>query len=150
MFQVWASNQVMEIVGTNLFQSRYKGTSLKCSSCTLHDESCAHVLTCPELGRVDTLMRTVDMMDRWLLKTGTDYGLSKCMCKYAKRRGSNTMEEIARRIYPRLHRFAVSQDKIRWRRFMEVMVSKEIMDIQRSFLILSSVRTSFQNWISGL
>ena len=45
---------------------------------------------------------------------------------------------------------AKSQDKIGWRRFMEGMVSKEIISLQSEFAALQGIRLSLGRWSSGL
>ena len=49
-----------------------------------------------------------------------------------------------------LYPLAQSQDLIGWRRFMEGMISKEIMGIQKSYLALSSYHLSIERWTTGL
>ena len=64
MFQIWACKQVMGVAGTNLFQSKYRPNhDPMCPSCTRSVESCSHVLHCPEEGRVDTLLGTIDFLN---------------------------------------------------------------------------------------
>ena len=53
MFQIRASKQVMNIAGVNKNLAKYKSRqSKKCPSCDRAIETCAHVLTCTEEGRV--------------------------------------------------------------------------------------------------
>ena len=72
LFQLRARKQVMSIAGTNLIQSRYKPhhnpTCLSFDQCV---ETCAHVLSCNEAGRVDALYQSINLLDKWLNKVGT-------------------------------------------------------------------------------
>ena len=49
-----------------------------------------------------------------------------------------------------LHPLTQSQDLFGWRRFMEGMISKEIMGIKKSYLALSSYHLSIKCWTTGL
>jgi hypothetical protein len=55
LFQVWACKQVMNIAATNKNLSRRHrdGRCDKCPCCMIHVETAAHVLLCPEVGRVE-------------------------------------------------------------------------------------------------
>ena len=95
MFQIWACKQVMGVAGKNLYQSKYRlNHDPKCPSCTRCVESCAHVLECQEEGRVETLLGTIDFLDIWMKKVGTDEGLRNCLVRYAKRKGAIKMKDI--------------------------------------------------------
>ena len=50
----------------------------------------------------------------------------------------------------RFHLFAKSQDIIGWGRFMEGMVSKQLVDIQKCYLACSNSRRSIDKWMNGL
>ena len=60
------------------------------------------------------------------------------------------MTEIVRRSNPSFYRFSASQDKLRWRRFMEGVVSKEMAAIQGSILSLHGSPLTLKAWKSGL
>jgi len=151
MFQVWACKQVMDIAGTfHNLKLRKSREDDKCPSCELCPETCAHVLECTDAGRVDALYKTVDLMDDWMKKAGTDDGLATALVRYAKGRGGITMEEICSTMHDKYQRIAQSQDRIGWRRFMEGMVSKEIVSIQWEYLVLSGSSMTVDRWMSGL
>jgi hypothetical protein len=42
------------------------------------------------------------------------------------------------------------QDVIRWRRFLEGMISKEIVDLQQQFYAVNSYQMSLDKWSTGL
>ena len=141
----------MGVAGTNLYQSKYwPNQDLKCPSFTRCVESCAHVLEFQEEGRVETLLGTIDFLDICMKKIGTDEGLQNCLVRYAKGRGKITMKDIVGNISHRLYSLAQSQDLIGWRRFMEGMISKEIMGIQKSYLALGSYHLSIERWTIDL
>ena len=88
IFQLWACKQVMNISGTNLIQSRYKPHhDPTCPSCDQFVETCAHVLSCNEVGRFDALYQYIDLLEKWLNKVGMHTKLRKYILQYAKGRG---------------------------------------------------------------
>jgi len=134
MFATWACKQVNNVAATNVNQAQYKlDHSRKCPSCGIADETCAHVLFCQEVGRVDAMMATIKLLDDWLLQVGSDSGLRRSILDYARGRGGRSMAEITRRCGNRFSAFAKSQDTIGWRRFMEGMISKELIKIQTTY-----------------
>ena len=151
LFQVWACKQVMGIAGTFHFQSQYNDEiDPKCRSCGQCDETAAHILHCNEMGRVDTLLKTINNMKEWLEEVDTDPGLAFCLVDYARRRGGMVMEDVCRNMPRRYHRMAISQDMISWRRFMEGMISKEVITIQQQYLATIGSRLSIDKWAKGL
>ena len=88
-----------------------------------------HVLACPEVGRVDALQKSITLVLKWLEYVGTDATLGQLFVQFARGRGGLTMVELAEGLDEPYLRFARSQDCIGWRRFMEGMVSKEILAI---------------------
>ena len=134
MFAIWACKQVNNIAGTNTNIGWYKKEhDQKCPSCGQVDESCAHVLTCMEAGRVDALNTLIDLLSKWMKKIGTDVELWRTIIGFAKERGSRKMINGTGMKGPRFVKFAVSQDVIGWRRFMEGMVPKDIVEIQEEY-----------------
>lgn len=131
LFQLWACKQVMEVAGTNLQQSHYtEGHDPHYPSCAHALETCSHVLHCEEAGCVDALAGAISRLDTWLHREHTDPTLRRCLVDYARGRGSLTMEEITRCHGDAYRRLGRSQDKIGWRRFMEGMISREVVALQ--------------------
>ena len=120
MFQVWACKQVMDIAPTFYNLSKYTDQDKKCPSCNCKVETCAHILECEEEGRVEAMNLTIDMLELWMIQEQTDPGLQDCIIQYARGRGGTTMDEICKDKHKKYHHFAVSQDKIGWRRFWRV------------------------------
>ena len=89
------------------------------------------MLECQEEGIVETLLGTIECLESWMKKIGTDKGLCNFIVRYAKGRGEITMKDIVGNITHRLYPLAQSQDLIGWRPFMEGMNSKEITVIQK-------------------
>ena len=98
MFQVFAYKQITNIAGVYVNQAKYmKDQDLMCPSCGQESETCQHVLCCEEEGRVKALNCTIDLLDSWLQKVGTNKTLGQCLVTYAKRRGGSSMEHIVLR-----------------------------------------------------
>jgi len=112
-------------------------------------ETCGHILECDEAGRVEVLQRSIDFLDKWLIEKGTEHNLRKFLVRYARGRGGRTMQEIVgfRQEY---HRLAVSVDCIGWRRFMEGMLSRELVELQKYALAESDSRLTVDMWAKEL
>ncbi len=65
-----------------------------CPSCTQVSKTCSHILYCNHVGRVDALLKSIHLLDRWLKEVDTDYELRDCIIEYAKGRGSVAMSDI--------------------------------------------------------
>ena len=123
----------MELAGTNDFFARIDNNgkrSKKCPCCEISEETTEHIVFCKEAGKVEFLMKYAEVLESWLEDVDTDSGLIYCIMEYIERRGTKTLAEICRELGPRYIRLRVSQDKIGWRRFMEGIISKEIIAIQ--------------------
>lgn len=151
MFQLWAGKQVLGVAGTNEMQAHYTPHhSDKCPSCGVAVETCGHVLLCDEAGRVDLLHKSIDLVDAWLRDVGTDGALRKVLIEYAHGRGGKTMNEIVGWKRGMWLQLARSMDTIGWRRFMEGMVSKEVVKIQSKAEDGGRCKLSVDNWCKGL
>jgi hypothetical protein len=150
MFQLFASKQTLGIAGCNVNQAYYTpGHDPLCPSCRVVPETCGHILECDEAGRVEVLQRSIDFLDKWLKEKGTEHNLRKFLVRYARGRGGRTMQEIVgfRQEY---HRLAVSVDCIGWRRFMEGMLSRELVELQKYALAESDSRLTVDMWAKEL
>jgi len=151
LFQIWACKQVTGIAGTFHCQAKYNDSvDPMCRSCGVCAETAEHILFCPEIGRVDTLMKAIHNAGEWLEKVGTDSDLIYCLIRFAQGRGARSMDESYNPLPAPFSKLALSQDKIGWRRFMEGMISKECVKIQQLHLTVSGSRLSIDNWSQGL
>jgi len=82
-------------------------------------------------------------------ENGTNSVLRKFLVEYAHGRGGKTMQEIVgfRREYRRL---AVSVDCIGWRRLMEGMISKELVELQKFALVETPSKLTVEKWSKEL
>ena len=99
LFSLWAGKQMMNIAATNdnlAKRDRTKKHCKLCPSCESSVETCLHVLTCPEEGRVELLMETIKNVELWLRSAETDPILVSCICEYARGRGGRSMLEVCR------------------------------------------------------
>jgi hypothetical protein len=151
MFQVWACKQVMGVAGTNEMQARYTpGHDKRCPSCSDRIETCGHVLQCEEEGRVDVLHRSIGLLAQWMEDNDTDKTLQDILISYAHGRGGTPVQELVVERTASYVRLARSMDCIGWRRFMEGMISVEIVSIQARALERSESRVSIRRWAEGL
>ena len=123
---------------------------IECPSCGKEVETCHHILHCEEEGRVAALNCTIDLLDSWLKKVGTDNSLRQCLVQYARTRGGDSMVHMVRGKGVRFEKLAQSVDSIGWRRYMEEMVSVEILEIQSDFVDFGRCSLSLDIWNKGL
>lgn len=90
------------------------------------------MLSCQEEGQVDVLEKSIDLLDDWLIEQNTDEDLRFALIDYARGRGVVTMHNCVRGRNAAFQKMARSQDCIGWRRFMEGMISKEILNVHYS------------------
>ena len=76
--------------------------------------------------------------------------LRQVLIEYPKKRGGATMQEIVGDRSGPFQRLAKSMDTIGWRRFMEGMISSEVLEIQRNSNGLGQRRISVEKWGAGL
>ena len=151
LFQLWACKQVTGVAGTNVNLNVIdEEHDPHCPSCGRAMETCSHVLHCEEAGRVDALKRSIDWLEDWLREAGTEPNLRECLIEYARGRGHERMEDIARGMGPGFREMGRSQDKIGWRRFMEGMISKEIIPIQADYVEVGACSVTLKGWSRGL
>ena len=151
MFSIWACKQVMDMAPTNYNQRHYKvDHDTSCPSCGCKEETCAHILDCEEAGRVDCMNRSIDNVDTWLRESGTDSRVRQLIVAYAKGRGGMSMIELTRIDDTRFMRVAASQDTIGWRRFMEGMISKEWITLQREHYTIFGGKYTPEIWAQQL
>merc|ERR1712194_844266 len=118
-----------------------------CPSCDQEVETCHHILHYEEEGRVAALNCTINLLDSWLKKVGTDNSLRQCLVQYARTRGGDSMAHVARAQSARFEKLAQSMDSIGWRRYMEGMVSVEFQRFKVTLLISAGGHC---RWIFGL
>ena len=94
MFQIWACKQVMNIAPANANFPWDNSVNPLCPSCAQVPETCSHILYCNHAGRVDALLKSIDLLNRWLKEVDPDYELRDCIIEYAKGRGSVAMSDI--------------------------------------------------------
>ena len=150
-FRLHLKTKLQTHAGANRNFSRYtKDQCLKCPSYDVEEETFHHVICCNEEGRVKTLLGTIQMLDDWMKRVGTHNTLGRCLAKNARKRGNETMSQIAWGESSKFRRLAKSMDQIGWRRYMEGMISKEILEIQAEFTAVGTGSMTTVNWAKGL
>ena len=151
LFQVWGCKQVTNIAGVNANLAKYTPDQTPlCPSCGQVEETCGHVLSCPEEGRVEALLTSITLLEQWLQAADTHPVLLDLLVGFARGRGSRSMWELTYGMGDSWRRLARSQDTIGWRRYMEGLISKEILPIQHQYLKLNSSKWSIERWAKGL
>jgi hypothetical protein len=95
-------------------------------------------------------MKSIDLLEQWLEEVDTDPDLVECIVEYARGRGQVTMLDICRGRDRRYSKMADKHDAIRWRRFMEGMVTRSIRSIQETYTITDGSILSPQKWSVGV
>ena len=70
--------------------------------------------------------------------------------QYARGRGNVRMHNVVWGNSQQFRRLGVSVDRIGWRRFMEGMISKKAVAIQKDFVEAGGCNLSLENWAKGL
>ena len=142
---------MFNIAATNRNLSRYSSNTIQlCPICCQEGETCAHILSCNEVGRVAALRTSISLLDKWLQISGMDNTLRTCIVQYLNGRGGTSMMSIVRFHGERYQKCGSSQDKIGWRRMLEGMISNEIIQIQKTHLTLTGIRTPLATWLKTL
>ena len=151
LFQLWLCKQTMSIAATNKARARFTpNLSPLCPSCNLEEETCAHILTCQEIGRVTALEASIGLLDSWMEETYTDPQLRTAITTFAKSRGCAPMYDICGFMDPSIREVGRAQDTIGWRRFMEGMVTSRIRTAQHAFWRRCSWRGNADKWMQTL
>jgi hypothetical protein len=120
-----------------------------CPSCTISRETAGHILRCGEEGRVKALQKFSVHLMQWMGSVGTNRDLIYLFGKYIRGRGHLKMEEICEESHlpSSFMSFAASQDRIGWRRFLEGMVSQDLVLLAEQGEILEDCRLSVDVWM---
>jgi hypothetical protein len=132
MFQIFACKQVFGVAAVNRYLHKRNAApcnSPMCQSCTRHEESTGHILSCPEEGRVKLLHQLAEELLDWLDNVGTPRDLTYLIVKFIQGRGELPLEAIAYDLPEQYQAFAKAQDQIGWRRFLEGMVATELFKL---------------------
>ena len=150
MFQIWVCKQVVNIASTNGNRQWEKDLCPLCLSCGQDQETCAHILSCNHMGRVKTLMHSIDLLEHWLVEVDTDPDLRNCVVAYARGKGGITMTKICSGMDHRYRKVAEEQDAISWRRFMDGMICCEPTDLQEIYTTVEGSNITGEQWSTGV
>lgn len=91
-FQIWACKQMMGIVGTFKYWSRYKSdTDPMYSSCMVEEKTCRHILHCQEEGLVKAIHASLKLLEDWLEEMDIDPMLVGGIMTFARGQGEESM-----------------------------------------------------------
>lgn len=155
MFQFFACKQVFHVSATfdNLRKqsNRAEKPSAHCPSSGVAKEKGGHILLCSEEGRIEALNKFSDKLAETLVDAGTERDLIILILNYIREPSSMTMVDICREhsLPDEYRRFAQSQDQIRWRRFLDGMISKELSTLVFERDVDGEIH-SISNWMQNL
>ena len=95
-------------------------------------------------------MHGTTALETWLEPANMDTYLAEVIIKYVRAWDLVTMSEAIHEAPRRFWQLGHSQDLIRLCHFLEGMVSKKIISLQRQYLTVSGSGLSIEKWISGL
>lgn len=151
MFQKWACKQVLDIVAINCNMFYYtEGHDPRCLSCEFDAETTGHVLCCREVGIVEALDRSIDLLECWLSLSDTEPLLKRVLVEFARGRGRRRMSGMVERMGEEWKEIGRTQDLIGWRRYLEGMVSHRIIPVQRNYLEVIGSKWLISAWMKGL
>jgi hypothetical protein len=79
LFQIWACKQVLGISPANGNIPWDKTIDPLCPSCKQVKETFSHILFCNHAGRVDALMKSIEILQLWLIEVDMDPVLLTCI-----------------------------------------------------------------------
>jgi hypothetical protein len=153
MFQMFIGKQAFGVAAVLANLSKQKAFSHlgnKCPSCTQQKETTAHLLFCSEVGREQNLQAQLGVVGDWMHSAGTVPELAHLIMNFLRTRG--TMERGGREIYASATYtpFLRSQCHIGWRRTMEGMISRTLLELHHYDLLLPHSRLTTQAWAQSL
>jgi hypothetical protein len=86
----------------------------------------------------------------WMDDGGALRNLTYLVVAYIKGRGEVPMETLAQRLPEQYLPFAVAQDRIGWRRFLEGMVAKELYELAEIEEFQEGWRSTADKWVRQL
>ena len=122
----------------------------KCPSCGEINESTDHITKCPDPGRTETFMESVEDLIDWMLETGSSYELADALYDYLEARGRRRMTDIVRDSDDGdLLRYAREHDELGWSNLLEGRVSTTLFLLQETSMHEVGVKMTLAKW-SGL
>ena len=88
------------------------------------------------------MKQSIEWLDNWLQKVGTEPTLHRALVKYALGRGADSMKDIMCEEGIDYRDMRISQGFIGWIPFMDGMISKETFQLWKDFVDLGGCRVS--------
>eukprot|EP00804_Cyclotella_cryptica_P003924 CCRYP_016117-RA/>CCRYP_016117-RA protein AED:0.75 eAED:0.75 QI:0/-1/0/1/-1/1/1/0/1178 len=151
MFQLFASKQVFgvsAVLGNLAKQKAYEHLGDKCPSCMTCKETTTHLLLCQEEGRTKCLDQQLGFIRDWLYSCGTKKELAQIITQILFSKGDTN--RYRRRHNGQYESFFTSQEKIGWVKFMEGMVSKELLLLDAYDILEDYAKLSPTTWAQQL
>eukprot|EP00804_Cyclotella_cryptica_P006975 CCRYP_007113-RA/>CCRYP_007113-RA protein AED:0.75 eAED:0.75 QI:0/-1/0/1/-1/0/1/0/1178 len=151
MFQLFASKQVFgvaAVLGNLAKQKAFTHLGVQCPNCMTCKETTAHLLLCPEVGRVQCVDQQLQIVANWLTSSGTNETLAELIMEFLITRGhmSHRLHHSRAQYEP----FISSQEKIGWSRMMEGMISAELLLLDQCAVLKDSAALTVDGWAQQL
>ena len=152
LFQLWASKHVLGIAGTMKFLLHQDSWSPLCPSCHKCNETCKHIVRCPEVGQAAAFQESTNAVKNWMETSGTHLDVKVLLLRYIRGRGTTTCLKCADclDLPPILCEYAATQDAIGWDNFVMGMVSHKLLAIQSAHFHTAGKSYCATRWIAGL
>jgi hypothetical protein len=130
------------VTGTNM--QRWFGDEItNCPNCGVFGENSAHLLHCPDAGRLGLFRQEVTSLQAWLEQSHTHPEMARLLPQYILGRGAVKFASLPI-LSVDILRLAHQQDTIGWDNFMEGKISQYFSTVQYTHLqTADSILTSY-------
>ena len=150
MWSVWVTKQVSGFCGTNhMLRNFQDGVVDQCPNCLCTPERATHIFNCRDPARSQIYEDSVDILITWLSSQQTDPALLSLISTYLRCRGDRTMTSLCSPGSRYFH-FAVIQDKLGFRNFIEGRVPAILVGLRSDYIAQNGLRRHAGHWCNGL
>ena len=152
MFRRWITKQVSGCCGVNSHMSTlYTDVENVCPSCGTHNEDTSHIVVCPDAGRTQLYVDTIDELERWLVSVETDPTLTELIIDFLRARGRKTMLDVSCDFLPdEYHLLVKHHDRLGFKNFVEGRMCSIFVQLQHDHLQSIETYKTAETWASGL
>jgi hypothetical protein len=134
------------VLGNLSKQKEHAHLGNKCPSCTFEKETTGHILSCPEIGRQKNLNRMLRSIQDWLHQAGTQPPLTLLLSQFLFSRGTMIRGGEVLHTPDLYEEVLTSLQLIGWRRIMEGMVPKVLLELAPDKLLTEESPHSPTSW----
>ena len=127
------------------------GVENKCPACGCNNESTAHIMICPDPGRLSLYDSSVSGVAEWMRANETDPFVSRLVVDYLKGKRSMRMSDLIMSLTPPKYKLlAETQDRLGWQNFIKGRFALYYIALQREHLSTRETWCTANAWASGL